>query len=79
MKAYYLTDIYNTHVIKTCVHIGQIQKLAIFLLPKMKNTDISKTTANSEKPMSFSDSANSKYPKTIKISLALKKNFFVDQ
>ena len=38
---------------------------------------ISKTRANLEKPMSFSDSATSKYPKTVKISLALEKKFFL--
>ena len=78
MNAYYLRDISIAHVIGSCVHICQVQKLTIFLLPKKKNTDISNTRAKSEKPMLFSDSATSKYSKTIKIFLELKKNFFVD-
>ena len=73
MNEYYLRDIYNTHAIYPCVHIWQIQKLTIFLLPKLKNTDISKTRTNSEKLMLFSDSATSKHPETVKIFLALKK------
>ena len=76
MNAYYLKDICNAHVIDACVYIWQIQKLTIFLLPKMKNTDFSKTRANLEKSMSFSDSATSRYPKTV-IFLALEKNFFL--
>ena len=79
MNAYKLRHISNTNVIDSCVHICQIQKLTTFLLSKMKNTDMSKSRANSEKPMSFSDSATSKYAKTDKIFLALEKFFFVDQ
>ena len=41
-----------------------------------KNTDISKTSANLEKSMSFLDPATSKYPKTVKIFSALEKNYF---
>ena len=76
MHGYYLRrDISNTDVIDTCAHIWQIQELTIFLLPKIKNTYISKTRANSEKVIAYWDLATSKYPKTIKISLALEKNF----
>ena len=66
MNAYYLRDISNAHVIDSCVHIWQIQKLTIYLLPKMINTDISKTRVNLEKPMLFSDSVRSKHLKPLK-------------
>ena len=79
MNACYLREIYDTHVIDTCVHIWHAQKLTI-LLPKIKNNNISKARANLEKPISFSDLATSKYPKIVKIFLAFeKKIFFVDQ
>ena len=76
MNAQYLRDFSNTHAIDVCVYISQIQKLTIFLLPKTKNTDISKTGANWQKPMVIFGFGDTKYPKTIKILWALEKNFF---